>query len=114
MGRTLGLPLMLVSLAIGGFLFVQQTRTEGPTSQVVTQAEAQASAAVAATAFQAAGQEMQAWYAANGTYAGAALSPGAGATVVRADASSYCLQAGADAAIMHVVGLGGRPEPGAC
>jgi hypothetical protein len=114
MGRSLGLPLLLVSLVIGGFLFVQQTRTQGPTAPAVTQAEAQAQAAVAGTAFQAADQELQAWYATNGTYTGATLSPGAGATVVRADASSFCLQAGSGAAVEHQLGPNGGVQPGAC
>jgi hypothetical protein len=113
-GRTLGLPLLLVALVVGGYLFVQQSKTQGPTAPAVTQAEQQAQAAVAGTAFQGADQELQAWYAANGTYAGATLSPGAGVTLVRADASSFCLQAGSGTAVEHQDGPSGQAQTGPC
>ena len=37
MGRSVGLPLLLVSLVIGGVLFAMQMKSEGPTSPAVTQ-----------------------------------------------------------------------------
>ena len=114
MGRTLGLPLLLLTLVVGGYLFVQQSKTEGPAAPAVTQAEAQASAAVAATNFQGADQQLQAWYAANGTYAGATLAPGTGVTLARADATSYCLEAGTGTALEHQTGPGGAVQPGSC
>ena len=76
MSRLLGLPLLLVSLAVGGYLFTAKWRSEGPTSPAVTRAEAQAEAAVAGTNFQGAAVSLQAWFAENGTYAGATLPPG--------------------------------------
>jgi len=115
MTRTLGLPLLLVTLLIGGYLFVQQSKTNGPTAPAVTQAETQAQAEVAATNFQAATSVLQAWYAANGTYAGAALPLGSGAAVVRADATSYCLQSTADpSTVMHEAGPNGSVQSGRC
>jgi hypothetical protein len=114
MGRLLGLPLVLVSLAVGGYLFVVQSRTEGPAAPAVTQAVTQAEAAVAGTNFQAAEVSLQAWYAANATYAGATLPPGAGAVLVRADATAYCLQTAVGGAVEHEVGPGGQPQPGPC
>ena len=114
MGRTLGLPLLLIALAVGGYLFVQQNKDNGPASQTVTQEIAQANAAVAGTAFQAADQELQAFDAANGTYAGATLSPGAGATLVRADATSFCLQADVNGALEHQTGPNGQTAAGPC
>ncbi len=114
MARTLGLPLMLVALLLGGYLFTQQSKTAGPTSAVVTQAEAQASNDAAATSFDAALPELQAWFADHGTYAGVSLPPAFAVTVVRADAASYCLQAGTAPAESHLLGPGGQPQPGPC
>ncbi len=115
MSRTLGLPLLLVTLLIGGYLFMQQSKTSGPTSSVVTQAETQAAAFTAATNFQGTVEVLQASYAANGTYAGAALPPGSGVALVRADATSYCLQTTGDAtAVMHETGPNGTVQPGPC
>jgi hypothetical protein len=114
MSRLLGLPLLLVSLAVGGYLFVQQTRSEGPTASAVTQAEAQAESAVAGINFQGAAVSLQAWYAENATYAGATLPPSSGVVLVRADASAYCLQTVAGSAVQHELGPGGQPQPGPC
>ncbi len=102
--------MLILSLAIGGFLFVKQSQTAGPTSSVATQAETQAAAAAAATDFAAAQPVLQAWYADNGTYAGVTLPPVYGMTVVRADATSYCLQTGTE----HEAGPAGQPQPGPC
>jgi lipid-binding SYLF domain-containing protein len=101
---------MIISLAIGGFLFVKQSQTVGPTSSVATQAESQAASATAATNFEAAQPVLQAWLADNGTYAGVTLPPVYGITVVRADATSYCLQSGAE----HELGPSGQTLAGPC
>ena len=113
--RTLGLVLLLVPLLIGGYLFIQQSKTSGPGAPAVTQAETQAQGVAAATNFQGMASVLQAWYASNGTYAGAALPPGSGVALVRADATSYCLETiGSPNATMHETGPNGTPEPGAC
>ena len=114
MGRSLGLPLLLVSLVLGGVLFATQMRSQGPTSPAVTQAETQAQQAVASTNFSAADEMLRADFAENGTYAGAALDPSFGVTLVRADATSYCLQAGSGATTQHEAGPGGTVAPGPC
>ena len=114
MSRLLGLSLLLVSLAVGGYLFAAQSRSEGPTSPAVTRAEAQAEAAVAGTNFQGPAVSLQAWYAENATYAGATLPPGSGVVLVRADASGYCLQTVAGSAVEHELGPGGQLQPGSC
>jgi hypothetical protein len=114
MGRSLGLPLLLVTLVVGGFLFAQQAKNEGPTSAAVTQAETQAVQAAAGANFQAADAAMAAWLAEHGDYAGATLDPSYMVTVVRADASSYCLQTTAGTAVEHENGPGGSAQPGAC
>jgi hypothetical protein len=115
MTRTLGLIVLLVSLSIGGYLFVESSRTSGPTAPAVTQAEAQAQSVVAGTNFEGMASVLQAWYASNGTYAGAALPPGSGVALVRADATSYCLETtGSATGAMHETGPNGTPQPGAC
>jgi hypothetical protein len=114
MGRSFGLPLLIVSLAVGGFLFVRQAQTAGPSSTVAARAETRAAAAGAATDFAAAQPVLQAWFADNGTYAGASLPPVYGVVVARADASSFCLQAGSGATATHELGPGGQPQSGPC
>jgi hypothetical protein len=115
MARTLGLPLLLVVLLIGGYLSMRQAGSSGPSSPAVTQAETQAQVATAGINFQGMAPVLASWYAANGTYVGAALPPGSGVELVRADATSYCLQTiGAATATMHETGPGGSPEPGPC
>jgi hypothetical protein len=114
MSRSFGLPLLLVALLIGGYLFVAQNKSNGPSSAVVTQAETQAESFTAATNFQAADQVMQASYAENGTYVGAAMAPGSGVTLVRADATSYCLESVNGTAVEHETGPGGQAQPGPC
>ena len=114
MSRTLGLPLLLVALLVGGYLFVAQNKSNGPSSPVVTQAESQAESFTAGTNFQAADQVLQGWYAENGTYAGATMAPGSGVTLVRADATSYCIESVAGTTVEHETGPGGQPQPGSC
>jgi len=114
MGRLLGLPLLLVALATGAYLFAAQSRSNGPTAPAVTQAEAQAEAAVAGTNFQGADVLLQAWYAENATYAGATLPPSSGVVLVRADANAYCLQTAAGSPVEHELGPGGQAKPGSC
>jgi hypothetical protein len=114
MGRSFGLPLLIISLAVGGFLFVRQAQTAGPSSTVAAQAESDATAAGTATDFAAAQPVLQAWFADNGTYAGASLPPVYGVVVARADASSFCLQAGTGPGATHELGPGGQPQSGPC
>jgi hypothetical protein len=104
--------LLVLTLAIGGYLFAQQAKTNGPASRTAEQAEAQATAAAAATSFDAALPTLQAWYADHGTYAGASLPPAYGVTVVRGDATSFCLQS-ADGQ-SHESGPNGAPTAGPC
>jgi len=110
MTRSLALPLLLISVAVGGFLFVRDMQTSGPTSSVAQQAETQAEVDAASTNFDGVLPVLQAWYAQNATYAGAALPPGSGVVLVRAEAASYCLQSGTE----HLAGPGGTAQPGPC
>ena len=115
MARALGLPLLLVVLLIGGYLVMHQLGSSAPGAPAATQAETQAAAATAGTNFQGMAPVLAGWYAANATYAGAVLPPGSGVELVRADATSYCLQTTAAAtATMHEIGPSGSPQPGSC
>ncbi len=114
MTRTFGLIAILAALAAGAYLFAVQSKKEGPTANSVTQAEAQAVSAATGTNFQGAAQVLQAWYAANGTYAGATLPPGSGVVLARADQSGYCLQSKAGGIVKHQLGPAGTPQPGSC
>jgi len=107
MTRAFSLVLLLVSLAIGGYLYTAQAKTTTPPAQQVeTQAETTASAAD----FEAALPDLQAWFVDHGTYAGVSLPPVDNVTVVRADATSYCLQS----VDQHLAGPNGVPAPGPC
>ena len=112
--RSLSLLSLLAALAIGGYLFYAQTKTVGPTSETGKRAQEQAGAQVATANFQAATPVMQAHFAEHGTYVGAVVSPNYGVALARADATSYCLQAGTGGAVQHVVGPGGATAPGPC
>jgi hypothetical protein len=115
MTRLLGLPALLIVLAVGGYLYAKDAKSNGPGSPTLTQATAQANVAVAATNFQGADTAMQAFFAQSGSYAGATLPPGSGVVLVRSDATTYCLQAtAADGTASHEDGPGGTALPGAC
>lgn len=112
MSRLLGIPSLVVVLAVGGYLMTKQMQSGGPASPPVRQAVAQAQGNVAATNFAGAADAMQAFYTQNATYLGATLPPGSGVILVRADATSYCLQT--PAGDEHEDGPGGTAQPGAC
>jgi hypothetical protein len=110
MSRVFGIVAVLVVALVGVYLYAQDAKTNGPTSTSGQQAISQAQSMVAATNFGQAAAAMQASYTQNGTYAGATLPIGTGVVLGRADAYSYCLQAGNE----HEDGPGGQPQPGPC
>lgn len=114
MSRGFGLVVVICSLAIVAALMALNARNNGPTSQSAKRAEAEATAAVGSLNFTGAATELEAFHAENGTYAGAALPPAFGVTLVRADAASYCLQAGIGGSVQHFTGPGGSPAAGPC
>jgi len=102
-----GVPLLslVVALLVGAFLWNgQMSGASSPDTQVK-----QAQQTASAVTFQQAESALEDFRAMNGTYAGASLA-GFGVTLARADASSYCIQAGGS----HVAGPGGAARPGAC
>ncbi|HWJ45360.1 MAG TPA: hypothetical protein VNR63_08225, partial [Gaiellaceae bacterium] len=83
-------------------------------SSAAKQAEAEATAAVSGMNFAAAATQMETYHAENATYAGATVPPSFGVPLVRADAASYCLQAGVGGSEQHFTGPGGQPAAGPC
>ena len=102
-----GVPLLslVVALLVGAFLWHGQTSGSSSTDKQVEQAKQTA----AAVTFQQAQSALEDFRAVNGTYAGVSLA-GFGVRLARADASSYCIQAGGS----HLVGPGGAVQPGGC
>jgi hypothetical protein len=114
MSRGVGLVGMLVALALVGALWAMDARQNGPTSAQATHAETEAQQAVAGINFTQAAAQMETFHADSGTYLGATLPASFGVTLVRADASSYCLQSGTGSAAEHETGPGGSPAAGPC
>jgi hypothetical protein len=114
MGRTLGVVATLCSLAMVAVLMGLSMTKNGPTSKSTKVAEAQATAAVGGLNFTAAATELEAYKSEHATYAGEVLPAAFGVTVVRADAASYCLQAGIGGGVQHFTGPGGTPASGPC
>lgn len=114
MSRAFGLVVVICSLAIVAALMALNAGQNGPTSKSAREAEAQAKAAVGSLNFMQASTELEAFHAENGTYAGAAVPPSFGVTLVRSDAASYCLQAGVGGSMRHFAGPGGTATAGPC
>jgi len=105
---------MVCSLAIVGVLMMVSMSHKGRTAKSTKVAEAHATEAVSGLNFTGAATELEAYKSEYATYAGAALPPAFGVTVVRADAASYCLQAGVGGGVLHFTGPGGTPAAGPC
>ena len=114
MGRGFGLIVLICSMAIVAVLMALNASQNGPTSKSAKRAQTQATAAVSTLNFTQAGAELEAFRAENGTYAGAVLPASFGVTLARADAASYCLQAGVGGATQHFTGPGGPVAAGPC
>ena len=114
MGRAFGLISIVVSLALVGILWALTMQHSGPTSATAKRAANEAAAAVSGMNFTAAATQLELYHAQNATYAGASVPPSFGVTLVRADAASYCLQAGVGGAVQHFTGPGGTPAAGPC
>ena len=114
MGRAFGLVALVSSLALVAVLMALNMQHSGPSSSTAKRAEAEANVAVAGMNFTGAATELAAYQAEHTTYAGATLPPSFGVTLVRADAASYCLQAGTGTALQHFVGPGGPAAAGPC
>jgi hypothetical protein len=103
-----GVPLLSLVVALLVAAFLWNGQTGGGSASSGRQVE-QAQLAASAVTFQQAQSALEDFRALNSTYAGASLA-GFGVTLVRADASSYCIQAGGS----HLSGPGGTVQPGGC
>ena len=112
--RSLALVSMLTALVLVGTLLLLNSQQTGPTSSRGRQAIAEAHQNVAGINFSQAAVELETFRTTNGTYVGATLPASFGVTLVRADASSYCLQSGAGNAVQHEAGPGGTVASGPC
>jgi hypothetical protein len=108
--RVLGIPAVLITVLVVAYLSTQSMRSNGPTSPAGRQEIAQAQSGTAAVNFSQAVPALQSYFDQNQTYVGVTLPAGSGVVLVRADATSYCLQDGNE----HEVGPGGTPQPGPC
>ena len=107
MGRGLALLFLLVPLVLGGWLLNAEMGGSASGGQSALQQIDQARQAALDARFQQAVVQLEQFRAAKGTYAGATAD---GFGVIRADASSYCLET----ATQHLAGPGGSPQPGRC
>jgi hypothetical protein len=111
-GRSVGLISFLVAAAVVAFLWARSAQETGPTSPAAKQAEQQALQEASSINFQQAVPALEAWFVENGTYAGVTLPPAYGVAVMRADATSYCLQGTIAGRVAHLVGPGGSAAVG--
>lgn len=105
---------VLCSLVIVAVLMAMSLGQNGPTSKTAKRAESEGVAAVTVANFTQAGTELEAYRAEHETYAGAVLPPAFGVTLMRADATTYCLQAGVGGSVQHFVGPAGPASAGPC
>jgi Tfp pilus assembly protein PilE len=107
MVRGLGFVSLLVTLVVVGWMLTAQQ--SGSSRKQQKRAVDQAQVTANGVAFEQAQAQLEQQHALNGTYAGTPLS-GFGVTLVRADASSYCIQN----ATAHLAGPGGAAATGPC
>lgn len=107
-GLTIGLT--IAAVAFGGWRMLLPG-TEEVSNDVSDSASTLISTTLRA-AFTGAEASLDAQHIATGSYAGTPMQPPI--TLVRADATSYCLQLDQGPVLQHLTGPGGTTEPGAC
>jgi hypothetical protein len=112
--RTFVLLSVVAALASGAYVLVEGSGLrELDGGSRVENAEGRAATGVAAANLQAAAVGLETARAATGTYANAPLAI-AGVRLVRADATSYCVEAVAGSLTMHLRGPNGGAALGPC
>jgi Tfp pilus assembly protein PilE len=107
MARGIGLLSIVVALVAAAYMMSAQL---SPSSQQSATREIdKARQTAAGVKLEQGAFAIEQFHALNGTYAATTLGH-LGVKLVRADASSYCLQAGDE----HLAGPGGSPAPGPC
>jgi hypothetical protein len=105
----LSLGLLIAALAVGGWRMLLPG--DSASNDVSNGVSALVSTTMRA-AFTGARASLDAQRTTTGSYVGAVVQPPL--TLVRADASSYCLQLEQGVVLQHLAGPGGTPAPGAC
>ena len=103
--------LTVAALAFGGWRLVVPG-VHGPSSETVDRAVGSMVTTIVEGSFTGAQASLEAQRSATGTYAGTALA--APLTLVRAEATSYCVQLDRPPLLQHLVGPGGTAASGAC
>jgi Tfp pilus assembly protein PilE len=108
MARGVGLLSLVVALVAAAYLMSGQL--SGTTSQKSANTEINRARQTAdGVKLEQGAFAIEQFHALNGTYAASSLGH-LGVVLIRADASSYCLQSGTE----HLAGPGGSPTPGPC
>jgi hypothetical protein len=102
--------LSIAALAVGGWKTLLPTSNDS--SKQVVGAVSSMVDSITNAEFTAARATLDAQRNATGSYEGAPVSPPV--TLVRADASSYCIEYAQGPVLQHLVGPGGTPQPGRC
>jgi hypothetical protein len=115
MTRAFSVLSLVAALAIGGYIFTAQAsqRAQGSQASENSHAIAMAHQVAATSSFGQAATALEAQRAETGSYAGTDLSS-YGVVLVRGDASTYCIQAGAGTAVTHEDGPGAAAAAGPC
>jgi hypothetical protein len=110
--RGLSLVSLILALAVGAWILSSYSgRSAGGHTPAQQIDEAQQAAT--GVAFRQAQVQLEQHRALDGTYAGASVES-SGVALVRADASSYCLEARSGSSTTHMNGPDGAPAPGPC
>jgi len=107
-GLTIGIT--IATVIFGGWRMLL-TGTDSASSGVSNSVSSLISSTLKAS-FTGAQASLDAQRMATGSYVGAQVQPPI--TLVRVDATSYCLQLAKGAVLQHLDGPGGAPAPGAC
>ncbi len=102
--------LSVAALAVGGWKMLLPTTSDS--SKQVTGAVSSMVNTLTSAEFTGARATLDAQRNATGSYEGAPLTPPM--TLVRADATSYCIEYAQGPVLQHLVGPGGTPQPGHC
>jgi hypothetical protein len=106
----LSIGLAAAALVFGGWKTLLPAGGSG--SKEVTDAVSNVLDSVTSAQFTGARATLDAQRASTGSYEGAPVSPPI--TLVRADASSYCIEYAQGPVLQHLVGPGSTPQPGHC
>jgi hypothetical protein len=102
--------LSIAAVAVGGWRMLLPA--SGADSNQVSNAVSSMVNTITSAQFTGARATLDAQRGATGSYEGAPLTPPM--TLVRADATSYCIEYAQGAVVQHLIGPGGSPQPGPC